>query len=95
MKDGDELIRFISTDLEEDFVILSKQEKIIKTYTNKDHNNDGLMNVALKRKFKFTEPEKTDGKLHTMVATKNEDQVLLFNDKNLYKLKVIDGTITV
>ncbi|CDW78106.1 wd-40 repeat protein [Stylonychia lemnae] len=94
-KEGDELIRFISTDLQEDFVILSKSEKIIKTFTNQAQDKDGQMNVQLKRRFKFNEPEKVNEKLHTMVATKNEEQVLLIGDKDLFKLRVENGTITI
>jgi hypothetical protein len=43
----------------------------------------------------LNEPEKIVEKLHTMVATKNEEQVLLFGDKDLFKLRIENGTITV
>jgi len=43
----------------------------------------------------LNEPDKITEKLHTMVATKNEEQVLLFGDKDLFKLRVENGAVTI
>ena len=68
--ESDELIRFISPDVYEDFALLNKVTKKIRSFTNHEMA-EGMMNVSESRKFLLEEPEKIAGKIHNMVASQN------------------------
>jgi hypothetical protein len=93
LSDKEELVRFISPDELEDFILFDREKKVLRTFINED-GGDGYMKVSPKRKFKVKDPKVIEGYLHSIVATNNPDYILLFNDKDLYKLKVDDGSIT-
>ena len=68
--ENDELIRFISPNFYEDFALLNKQTKEVRTFTNHE-TAQGMMNVSESRRFILAEPEKIQGKIHNMIASQN------------------------
>ncbi len=89
--EDDELIRFISPDLLEDFVLLNRKKNMIRSFSNS--LDQGLMKIKECRKFFLANPDVIAGKLHSMVASHNTSHMLLFDDKNLYNLSMEDGVL--
>ena len=51
------------------------------------------MKIKECRKFFLANPNVITGKLHSMVASHNTMNMLLFDDKNLYNLSMEDGVL--
>jgi hypothetical protein len=85
------MIRFISTDDDEDFVLLNKNEGSIRSFVN-----EGIFGnqVSQRRAFKIEGSYGIYNKIHTVVATENKEYILLFDNKHLHKLSVVNGTFT-
>ena len=89
--EDDELIRFISPDMLEDFVLLDRKKNKIRSFSNS--LEEGLMKIKECRDFFLENPQVITGKLHSMVASHNTSHMLLFDEKNLYNLSMEDGVL--
>ncbi len=58
--ENDELIRFISPNFFEDFALLNRQTKEIRSFINQE-TGEGMMNISESRKFLLAEPDKIKG----------------------------------
>jgi hypothetical protein len=53
------------------------------------------MSIKFNREFKLKDAHNIGEKVHSMVATNNTEYALMFNNSDIFKLKLEDGTITV
>ena len=92
-QNDEEIIRCITPNEEEDFVLLSRKGKTIRTFINTDIKSQH-MTVRRERTIPIANPELIGPELHTVVGTHNNDYLLLFNKKDIFKLSLLDGTVT-
>ena len=100
LKDGDELIRCVTPNEAEDFLLINNKEKIIRTYTNTASRNSDQMIVTKYRKIKIidieqkvgvtarTNSEKLSCDFHTAVGSKENDYLMFFNRFDVVRCKI-------
>lgn len=88
------MIRCITPNLQEDFILLNRKKHLIRSFANYDNLTD-KMNVKKLKKINIKDTALIDGELHTVVGSPNEDFLLIFSKHDIFKLKMEDGTVTV
>ncbi len=87
------MIRCITPNDQEDFVLLNRQKKIIRSFVNPNSLTDHMIVTKL-RTINIGGGDTIEGDLHSVVGTHNEDYLLLFNKNDIYKLRIGDGYTT-
>lgn len=96
----DDLVRCITPNEQEDFLLLNKKDRVLRSFMNTAARNSDKMVVTRCRKIKIGERDKpsTDGldnlqmitanTIHTAVGSKDDKYLLLFSKFDLLKAKI-------
>lgn len=95
------MIRCITPNEQEDFILLNRRLKVIRSYTNAANRNSDKVAISRHRKIKIADNEKSDDKktnierlgpstreFHSAVGSKDNDYLLLFSRFDLIKMKI-------
>jgi hypothetical protein len=97
LKDGDELVRCITPNEQEDFLLLNKPDRMIRTFVNSAARNSNKMVVTRGRKIRIVESTPGDATqvtklgsdaFHSAVGSKENDYLLFFTKFDMFKLKI-------
>ncbi|CDW84531.1 wd-40 repeat protein [Stylonychia lemnae] len=83
LKNEQYLIKFISSNVQEDFGMYDTNKSVITTFINTISYNDSFT-IYEGSTFNLPNPFYVYGKIHTVVKSKEEKHLFIFDDQNLY-----------